>query len=124
MQLRQFVLVLLVFCVLVRSGTAEQKTASESKKISADENKAAKKSTKAGSNLKPIPALNTKGQRFKTLGATDYKMYPKALGELSAILVFVDFPEHKGKEPTADVAKRYTGDGAALKWFERQSYGP
>jgi M6 family metalloprotease-like protein len=72
--------------------------------------------------LNPIPALN--GKSHKTEGETDHKIYPKAVGKVPIVLLFVDFPDaHAEKETPEDVFKILTGNGDMQKWLKEQSYG-
>lgn len=72
---------------------------------------------------RPIPELDSKGDVYKTLGPTDPAIYHKSLGKLTTALVFIDFPEIKGNENTAELAQELTSNGRAEKWYESQSFG-
>lgn len=71
-----------------------------------------------------IPELNPNGRKDKSEGPTDHRMYPKAVGVLKAVMVFVDFPDvpAAGQE-IEPIAKHLLGDGKVQQFFKDQSYG-
>jgi M6 family metalloprotease-like protein len=71
-----------------------------------------------------IPALDPKGDVYKTSGPNDDSIYGTTSGNKTMLMVYTRFPEvDEPGETTANVAERMLGDGRFLDIFQKQSYG-
>jgi hypothetical protein len=71
-----------------------------------------------------VPALDPKGDPYKTEGPTDYDFYARPSGTVKAVMVFVDFSDAPaGSRATKATGDHLLGKGAAQKLFTDQSYG-
>ncbi len=71
-----------------------------------------------------IPALDPKGDVYKTEGPNDFEIYGTTTGEKTLLMVYTNFSDlGKPEETTEAVAERMLGDGRFLNIFHQQSYG-
>lgn len=58
-------------------------------------------------------------------GPTDYSIYPKAVGRLRAVMIFVDFADTPAQpgESAMDAGQQLTGHGNVSETYLKQSYG-
>jgi len=71
-----------------------------------------------------IPALDPKGDVYKTSGPNDEAIYGTTIGDKTMLMVYTRFPDlDEPKETTEEVAERMLGDGRFLDIFHGQSYG-
>lgn len=71
-----------------------------------------------------IPALNPKGDVYKTEGPNDFEIYGTTTGDKKLIMVYTHFPDTGvPKESTREIEKLMVGDGRFLDIFHKQSYG-
>ncbi len=71
-----------------------------------------------------IPALNTKGDVYKTQGPNDFEIYGTTTGNKKLIMVYTHFPDTGvPKETTQEIEEKMYGDGRFLAIFHQQSYG-
>lgn len=72
----------------------------------------------------PIPALDPRGDPYKTEGPTDYTFYATPTGIVKAVMVFVDFSDAPaGSRTTQPTGDYLLGNGDAQRLFAVQSYG-
>ena len=72
----------------------------------------------------PIPALNPKGDVYKTEGPNDDSIYGTTIGDKNMLMVYTCFPDlAQPGETTQKIADRMLGDGRFLDIFHKQSYG-
>ncbi len=71
-----------------------------------------------------IPALDPKGDPYKTEGPTDYSFYARPASTVKAVMIFVDFSDAPaGSRTTQSVGDHLLGNGDAQKLYKEQSYG-
>jgi len=71
-----------------------------------------------------IPALDPKGDVYKTQGPNDEAIYGTTTGEKTMIMVYTHFFDlGEPEESTEDLAQKMLGDGRFLDIFHQQSYG-
>ena len=71
----------------------------------------------------PIPALDTKGDVYKTEGANDSLIYDSTIGNKKCIMLYADFSDAVMKVDTKERANGVLGNGLFQKLFHEQSYG-
>ncbi len=71
----------------------------------------------------PIPALDSKGDVYKTEGANDPLIYDSTVGHKKVIMLYVDFSDAEMFADTRKRASDVLGDGQFQKLFREQSYG-
>lgn len=84
--------------------------------------------TKIGPVVKtsPVPALTpTAPDAWLHEGTTDNSIYPKAVGRVRAVMIFVDFADTPAQpgESAFDAGQLLTGSGSVANTFSKQSYG-
>ncbi|MFO0731505.1 MAG: hypothetical protein U0231_06970 [Nitrospiraceae bacterium] len=71
-----------------------------------------------------IPPLQQAGDVYCPEGPTDFNFYARPEGTVSAVMIFVDFPDAEaGSLSASDCAAHLLGEGRAQGLFEEQSYG-
>lgn len=71
-----------------------------------------------------IPTLDTKGDVYKTEGPNDPLIYDETVGDKTAALLYVDFPNKPQKDPdTKARGEKLLASGKFQKLFADQSYG-
>jgi M6 family metalloprotease-like protein len=70
-----------------------------------------------------VPDLDPRGDVYKTEGPNDPQIYGPTVGELSAILLFLDFPDLPQSGGTTVRGEKLLADGKFQKLFHDQSYG-
>ena len=71
----------------------------------------------------PIPALNTKGDVYKTEGDNDQLIYGSAVGRKKCIMLYVDFAHAEMTIGTKERGQGVLGKGKFEQLFKEQSYG-
>jgi len=71
----------------------------------------------------PIPALDTKGDVYKTEGPNDPLIYDPVVGDKTAVLLYVDFPNIPQAGDTKERGQKLLAGGKFQKLFKDQSYG-
>jgi M6 family metalloprotease-like protein len=71
----------------------------------------------------PIPALDSKGEVYKTEGVNDPLIYDSTVGHKKVIMLYVDFSDAVMKIDTPERAKSVLGNGKFQELFHEQSYG-
>ena len=80
--------------------------------------------TACGTTINPIPELDTKGDVYKTEGPNDPLIYDETVGDKTAILLYVDFPNKPQKDPdTKARGEKLLAGGKFQQLFADQSYG-
>lgn len=71
-----------------------------------------------------VPALDTKGDVYKTEGPNDFEIYGTTTGNKKLIMVYTYFRDlGTPKETTQEIEKKMYGDGRFLDIFHKQSHG-
>ena len=71
-----------------------------------------------------VPALDTKGDVYKTEGPNDFEIYATTTGNKKLIMVYTHFRDLGApKETTQEIEKKMYGDGRFLDIFHKQSHG-
>ena len=71
----------------------------------------------------PIPALDPKGDVYKTEGPNDPLIYGPTIGKQKVILIFVDYPNLPQEGDTKERGRKLLAEGEFQKLFHDQSYG-
>lgn len=71
----------------------------------------------------PIPPLDPQGDIYKTEGPNDPLIYDSTVGDKTAIMLYVDFPDAPMESPTAERKSKVLGEGKFQDLFKQQSYG-
>ena len=100
-------------------GKADDKNQTTAEKTATPEKKAADDQ----SATVPIPALDPKGDIYKTEAANDPLIYDSTVGRKKVIMMYVDFSDSVMKIETPERAKIVLGNGKFQKLFREQSYG-
>lgn len=76
-----------------------------------------------GTATHPIPTLDTKGDVYKTEGPNDPLIYDATVGEKTAVLLYVDFPNIPQDTDTKERGEQLLAGGKFQQLFHDQSYG-
>ena len=71
----------------------------------------------------PVPALDPKGDVYKTEGPNDPLIYASATGRKKVIMLYCDFPDAEMEKDTGERAKSVLGEGKFAELFKVNSYG-
>lgn len=71
----------------------------------------------------PIPALNTKGDVYKTEGNNDPLIYGNAVGTKKMVMLYLDFPDREMTTDTRERARKVLGGSGFETLFREQSHG-
>lgn len=74
-------------------------------------------------STRPIPTLDTKGDVYKTEGPNDPLIYDSTIGNKTAVLLYVDYPNIPQDSETRERGKKLLADGKFQQLFHEQSYG-
>lgn len=78
---------------------------------------------KAEPATRPIPALDSKGDVYKSEGATDPLIYENAIGRKKVIMLYLDFADAEMEIDSKEHAEKVLGGDRFEKIFREQSYG-
>lgn len=71
----------------------------------------------------PIPPLDPQGDVYKTEGPNDPLIYDATIGEKTALLLYVDFPDRPQTTDTKERGEKLLAGGKFQQLFADQSYG-
>lgn len=74
------------------------------------------------SAIRPIPALDSKGDIYKTEGETDPLIYKDAIGRKKLVMLYLDFTDAEMSIDTRERARQVLGGNTFEELFARQSH--